>query len=73
VIKQRVNQVLSQPVSRRTFLGQLGLVALAVIGIPAILKSLELKHTASNSDSANGYGSSAYGGRLSSRPKRRML
>lgn len=58
-MRPNLNQALSRSLTRRQFLLHLGAVALAVIGIPAILRALELGESASPSDS---YGGSSYGG-----------
>ncbi|HSX01271.1 MAG TPA: twin-arginine translocation signal domain-containing protein [Candidatus Saccharimonas sp.] len=60
MVKQRVEQVLAQEVTRRQFLVHAGLALLAVVGLPALLRALEVggRHP----DGAGGYGGSSYGG-----------
>lgn len=63
-IKKSLNQALETPVSRKEFMVRGGLVALAVLGIPAILKILTHGFRPDNSakNGSSTYGGSAYGG-----------
>lgn len=68
-VKQIFNDALQTPMTRKEFLGQIGALLLAVIGVTSILHVLgggtgghRLNDAASESKSY-GYGTSAYGGR----------
>ncbi|HEV2412593.1 MAG TPA: hypothetical protein VGS28_02180 [Candidatus Saccharimonadales bacterium] len=69
-VKKTVNEALSQKMSRKDFLGQVGALLLAVVGVSAVLKSLGNSHGSQRSGSTSSaggqnsgaYGSSSYGG-----------
>lgn len=52
-------KVLNSPMNRREFLARIGTVALAVIGITAILRSLGVREESRSSN--DGYGNIGYG------------
>jgi len=64
-IKERVEEILSRPMSRQQFLKQVGLLVLAVVGITNIINTFD-KHTGKSStsvgDGAPAYGASVYAG-----------
>lgn len=67
-VKNAIDQSLQKPMSRRDFLGHIGALFLAVIGITSVLHSLGLHDDAPQQQAARstaaanrGYGSSAYG------------
>lgn len=65
-VKQILNDALQTPMTRREFLGQLGALLLAVIGVTSVLHALGGSHKLVSSASGShgyGYGASAYGGR----------
>lgn len=64
-IKHLVDDALKTPMSRRQFLGQVGAVFLAVIGVTSILHALSNKGLGGGAThrALEGYGSSAYGGK----------
>lgn len=39
-VKQTVDELLARPMNRKVFLGQVGALLLAVVGVSAVLKSL---------------------------------
>lgn len=65
-IKQTFDEVLHRPLTRREFLGQVGTLLLAVIGVSSILHAVVGHRPVANEavgiGIGNGYGSSAYGG-----------
>ena len=64
-IKNLVDEALKKPMSRKEFLGQIGAVLLAVIGVTSILHALGggNKTLGGVSNAIEGYGTSVYGGR----------
>lgn len=63
-MKERIDEILSRPMSRQQFLKQVGLLALAVVGITNIINTFDKhtgKQTAANSGSP-AYGASVYAG-----------
>jgi hypothetical protein len=67
-VKQTVDELLAKPMSRKAFLGQVGALLLAVVGVSSILKSLGVHQSQTSSHSVQssqkveeGYGDSAYG------------
>lgn len=66
-LKKSLNQALETQVSRKEFMVRGGLVALALLGLPAILKALTHGFRGSDASrtAANTYGGSAYGGHRS--------
>jgi len=68
-VKKTVDELLSRPMSRKAFLGQVGALLLAVVGVSSILKSLGAtgdqttsQRAASSQQSSDQYGGSSYGG-----------
>ena len=68
-VKKAVEEAMARPMSRKAFLGQVGALLLAVVGVSAALKSLGVKEThqspAGSSPTLQGsgdYRNSAYGG-----------
>ena len=64
-VKQILNDALQTPMTRREFLGHLGALLLAVIGVTSVLHALGGSHRLVGSAPAQqtyGYGNSAYGG-----------
>ena len=68
-IKEQFTDALSRPMSRKAFLGQVGALLLAVVGVSAVLKSLRAtgNHTDARSpqrlqEGSGNYGGQAYGG-----------
>ena len=71
-VKQTIDKALKTPMTRKEFLGHMGALLLAVIGVTSILHSLGLhdavqpqgsRGSGAGSPLPNGaYGSSAYGG-----------
>ena len=64
-MKERVDHILSRPMSRQQFLKQMGLLLLAVVGVTNIINTLDGKHSPKTSaDGSEGmaYGSSVYAG-----------
>jgi hypothetical protein len=63
-LKKSLNQALETQVSRKEFMVRGGLVALALLGLPAILKALThgFRGSDASQTAANTYGGSAYGG-----------
>jgi len=59
-IKKTVAESLSRPMNRREFLARGGATVLTLIGVTAIIKSLEHQPTRGTS-AKKGYGSSTYG------------
>jgi len=73
MIKAQVNQLLSKEMDRKDFLKHVGIAAVAVAGVPAVLKALG--HMGGGSSSAQqsmGYGASTYGGGVAA-PAGRVL
>ena len=69
-VKKTVEELLAKPMSRKAFLGQVGALLLAVVGVSSILKSLGVhqsqttgRESASSYTAAGDYGDSAYGGK----------
>lgn len=64
-MKERVDEILSRPMTRQQFLKQVGLLALAVVGITNIINTFD-KHTGSKGSVGNSqgpaYGASVYAG-----------
>lgn len=63
-IKERVDNILSTPMSRQQFLKQAGLLALAVVGVTSLINTLDSKNsqkTATN-NAGPAYGASVYAG-----------
>lgn len=67
--KRTVDELLAKPMSRKVFLGQVGALFLAVVGVSAVLKSLGATGGQTRSQGAvsgqspeGEYESSAYGG-----------
>ena len=71
VIKQQINDLLQQEMDRKDFLKHMGVAAVALIGVPAVIKALSQSAAQPSAQSAKnmGYGSSAYGGSTSSLKK----
>lgn len=66
MIKQQLNTILQKEMDRKSFLKHIGIAAIAVMGVPAVLKSFDsLGGGKSAERTVAGYGSSAYGGRSS--------
>jgi hypothetical protein len=64
-VKQIVDEALHTPMTRKEFLGQIGALFLAVIGVGAIIHSLHgsrIDRTNSIQGLVDSYGGSAYGG-----------
>lgn len=64
-IKERVEEILSRPMSRQQFLKQVGLLVLAVVGITNIINTLDKhagKHGSVGDGSGQAYGASVYAG-----------
>ncbi len=64
-MKERIDDILSRPMSRQQFLKQVGLLALAVVGITNIINTFDKhsgKNVASGGESGSTYGSAAYAG-----------
>ena len=64
-IKERVEEILSRPMSRQQFLKQVGLLVLAVVGITNIINTLDKhtgKHGSVGDGSSQAYGASVYAG-----------
>ena len=65
-LKQTVDKALKTPMTRKEFLGQVGALFLAVVGVSSILHALgnaTVSHQVSRKPSVSeGYGSSVYGG-----------
>lgn len=68
IIKQQINDLLQKEMDRKDFLKHMGVAAVALIGVPAVIKALSQSSTQSSAQSTKnmGYGLSAYGGSLSS-------
>ena len=68
-IKNILNDALKTPMSRREFLGQVGAVLLAVIGVTAIMHALSVHRGLSNDRVVvgEGYGALPYGGATAAR------
>lgn len=65
-IKRTVNEIATRPMDRKEFLASTGAVALSLIGVTAVLRSLS--HEAGKQSSTGaGYGASAYGGNKTGR------
>ena len=64
-MKERVEDILSRPMTRQQFLKQVGLLLLAVVGITNVINAFD-KHTGKNVSVGGGdglaYGASAYAG-----------
>lgn len=58
-ITQVVNEALSRPVDRKQFLKQVGMLALALVGVTQLIRALE---KTSNQRTSDGFGQSPYGG-----------
>lgn len=58
-VKGKIDQVLSEDLTRKEFLARAGTVAISLVGITAMLRSLGMK----GSNSGSSYGSSSYGGK----------
>lgn len=67
-IKKILNEALTTPMTRKEFLGQVGALLLAVIGVTSILHALGHSSSAgggaASSSVSGGYGSSPYGGNV---------
>lgn len=65
-IKKTVSQISSRPMDRREFLASAGAVALTVIGVSSILRTLGSGHhfggNSKGTQSSGAYGASPYGG-----------
>lgn len=63
-VKQLLDDALNTPMTRKEFLGRLGALLLAVIGITSILHALggHKSITGAGVDDFGAYGASAYGG-----------
>jgi len=59
-IKKSVNRLARQEMNRREFLRNVGVAALTLAGVTAVVKSLGGQHDQGNSST---YGTSTYGGR----------
>ena len=66
-IKKTVSEITTRPMDRREFLASTGAVALTVLGVSAVLRSLGSNRGQGGQSSSNGYGASAYGGDKSGR------
>lgn len=70
-MKQTINKIMQKNMSRKDFLAHMGALMLSVIGIAAIVRSLENfaspTTAGGNKNSSQGfaYGQSAYGGKIS--------
>jgi len=66
VIKQQMSDLLQKEMDRKDFLKHMGVAAVALIGVPAVIKALtQATDSSTRSPSTKnslGYGSSAYGG-----------
>ena len=58
-IKQSLDEIVTRPMDRKQFLASTGAALLTLVGVSAIVKSLE---SYQNPNRTNGYGSSPYGG-----------
>lgn len=56
---QVVSEALSRPVNRKQFLKQVGVLALALVGVTSLIRALE---KTGNQRPSDGYGKSPYGG-----------
>jgi hypothetical protein len=64
-VKERIDDILSRPMTRQQFLKQVGLLLLAVVGITNIINAFDSKHTGKQSVGSQGspaYGASVYAG-----------
>lgn len=64
-IKRTVDEIVARPMDRKEFLASTGAVALTLLGVTAVLKSLG--HQTGGRPASGGYGDSAYGGRKNGR------
>ena len=72
MIKKQINQLLQKEMDRKDFLKHVGVAAIAVVGVPAVLKTLgQFGGGSSNQQGSSvGYGASAYGGAAAPRTAR---
>ena len=56
--ENKINKMLSQPMSRKQFLANTGAAMAGIVGVSTVLKSFGLQH----SEVTSGYGASFYGG-----------
>ena len=61
-VKEKVDEILSRPMSRQQFLKHVGLLALAVFGITNLLNFFDPKGSSQAAASSQAYGGSVYGG-----------
>lgn len=62
-VKERIDEILTRPMTRQQFLKQAGLLALAMVGITNIINTLDPKRSGKVSDSTGpAYGASVYAG-----------
>lgn len=69
-VKKAVDELLAKPMSRKAFMGQVGALLLAVVGVSAMLKSLgaaggqtRSQKSVTSQQAAEDYEDSAYGGK----------
>jgi len=63
-IKERVDTILSKPMTRQQFLKQVGLLLLAVVGVTSLINTFEGKNSSKSAQGGDGlaYGASVYAG-----------
>lgn len=65
-MKERVDEILSRPMTRQQFLKQVGLLILAAVGITNIINTFDKhtgsKHSSVGSSEGPAYGASVYAG-----------
>lgn len=62
-VKERIDDILTRPMTRQQFLKQAGLLVLAIVGITNIINTLDPKRSGKVSDGAGpAYGASVYAG-----------